>query len=379
VQLGLFPRRALVLGGLAASLPALAGPVEEQDASYEVRFFSDSDDVRVGSHFLRYGLDFTNGMDALVQWNLERVLIPAVDAPPGSQEAVDAITSASRPISSGNGAFQDFEKARNEIQADLGTQALRGGYYVSLESDYFAQMVRASANRDFLRKNLNVTVGTSYGWDVIEPLPDDDTGGGNDSRTTWHGHAVLTQVLTPTTVLRVGAEVNAVEGLQHSPYRNVYAGGGSVPERHPDRRNRRDLFAGASQYFKNRSSVKADYRYYTDDWGVRSHTLGGTLNQVITDHAVVQYRYRYYDQGAATFYRAEYEDPEGVDGYRTGDYRLQDFVSHLFGAQLTLNLGAFHERQRVLRNLDLKLRYERYMNSNNFSANVFESGLAYRF
>jgi hypothetical protein len=33
----------------------------------------------------------------------------------------------------------------------------------------------------------------------------------------------------------------------------------------------------------------------------------------------------------------------------------------------------------VLDGFDLTFKYERYFNSNNFSANVFESGLAYRF
>lgn len=367
---------AVLLGGLAS--PSLAVEVTDRDASYEFRYFTDSDRVHVGSHFVRAGLGFTGGSELRLRMNHERVVIPAVGYRAGTPEAVDAITTASRPIS-GGGAFRDFRKVRNEVEADLTTPRAAAGYYLSTESDYLAQMVKAEVNRDFFRRNLNLAAGSSYGWDAIEPLEDDDTAGGNASRTTWHGHLVATQTLTPTMELRVGAELNLVRGLQHNPYRNVYAGGAPRPERHPDRRERRDLFVKLSRYFRSRSSLKVDYRYYTDDWGVRSHTVGGTLDQYVTGNAVVQYRYRFYTQGAADFFRPEYADADGIDGCRSGDYRLDDFDSHLFGARLRLNLGAFRDAQKVLRRLDLTLQYERYFNTNNFSANIFESGLAYRF
>ena len=50
------------------------------------------------------------------------------------------------------------------------------------------------------------------------------------------------------------------------------------------------MFARVSQYINNRSSVKVDYRYYTDNWGIDSHTIGSNLSQYITDDVVVRYR-----------------------------------------------------------------------------------------
>ncbi len=75
-------------------------------------------------------------------------------------------------------------------------------------------------------------------------------------------------------------------------------------------------------------------RCYADDWGVTSKTYGLRLHQYVSDAVTVRYRYRYYTQGAADFYRAVYTDPDGVDGYRTGDYRLGPLAAHLFGAQI---------------------------------------------
>jgi hypothetical protein len=201
--------------------------------------------------------------------------MPAVTAPAGSPEAVDAITSASRPIS-GADAYDDFTKVRNEVRASLDRGPARLGYYVSTESDYFAQQVDGEWTQSLAQDNTYVSGRASYGWDRITPLADSDTATPEDHRDTIHGSLALTQLLTATTVVRVGGELARVLGIQHSPYRNVYAGVGPVPERHPSERNRRDLFVRLQRYFRNRSSVQLDYRYYTDDWGVRSHTAART-------------------------------------------------------------------------------------------------------
>lgn len=361
-------------------VPARAGlELEEQEGGYLFRYFADSDHVHVWSHFGQYGLALDGGAALDVQWNHERLVVPGVDAPVGSDEAVDAITTASRPIADGDEAFEDYVKTRDEVQGSLGFRRLKLGYYVSTESDYFAQQVKASLDRDFLGQNLNLSCGSSYGWDVIDPLADTDATGETEERTTWHGNVVATGIVTPATVIRAGVELTVVEGLQHSPYRRVYAGGGSALEKHPDHRERRDLFVKVSQYFLNRSSLRLDYRYYTDDWGIESQTVGVRLHQIVTDDIRIRYRYRHYDQNDADFYRDDYETSDGVGGLLTGDYRLATMTSHLFGTRLDVNLGVLSARPGLLDLVDISLTYERYFNSNNFSANVFETGLGVRF
>ena len=369
-------RGCLIIGVLAVGL-ASAAPLEEQNAGYLFRMFRDSDDIHVASHLGRYEFLLKNNTRMNVHINHERVTIPAVSAPPGSQDAVDAITTASRPIAANADAHSAFVKHRNEFSGDLGVNNLSAGYYMSKESDYFAQQVRGGIDQGFLEDNFNLSLGASYGWDQIEPLSDQDTPGTIGTRTVAHGNVVATQLVTPGTLLRVGAEISAVRGLQHNPYRNVYAGGGHEPERHPDRRTRRDVFLRVNQYLTNRSSVKASYRFYNDDWGVRSHTIGGRLAQYLTPKIRAGYRYRYYSQNESWFFAPEYELSEGLRGYRTGDYRLGVFSAHLFGAQLAMDFPGVPAKSWG--HLGLLLKYERYFNSNDFSANIFESALSYKF
>lgn len=365
----------LLLGGTRAGADALVP--ETPLARSMFRYFNGSDHIAVRSLMGDYTMPVRENSALTVHWNNERVVIPGISAVAGSQEAIDAITTASRPIS-GN-AFQDFVKVRNEFQGafNSGNRALE--YYLSTESDYLGQQITARYDRDSQDELLNLAFGTSYGWDAIKPALDSDTNTGDDKKTTLHWNVVATRVMAPTTVLRAGLEYNIVRGLQHNPYRNVYAGGTNVAERHPDARQRRDLFLKLNQYLTNRSSLKFNYRLYNDDWGITSHEAGTNLNQYIQQGVFVRWDYRYYTQSSADFYQPEYATVAGVNGYLTGDYRMGVLSSHLFGASVHVDLADIAADHGTWSRFGLSVSYERYFNNNNYSANIVETALDFRF
>ncbi len=372
----------IAIAGAAVSLAPCslrAGGIEDPAGSYTFNYFSDVNGVTVRSQYTNTGMTLPHDVAVWMQWNHDVVVFPAIDAPPGSQEAVDAITTASRPISATSSPYTDYVKVRNSMEGTVAYTDYKAGYYVSKEPDYFAQMVTGGFNHDLMGNNLNVATGVSYSWDSITPLTDDDTSTLPDYRRTLHLDLVATQIATPTTVVRVGAEYNHVHGLQHDPYRNVYVAGANVPENAPSERHREAVFVDLNQYIYNRSSVWLDYRYYTDDWGVSSNTVGIKLNQYVTDDLVFRYRYRYYSQGPATFFRTEYTEAGGVDGFQTNDYRLGDFAAHLFGGRVMWRPYGAIGGPHFLSGLQVIMSYERYFNTNNFSANIIETGLQIAF
>lgn len=381
LQVGILATAAACLGGFClAAAPARALPTpDDESAGYLVHFFSDVNGVDVVSMFVDYGLSPRPGVRASLEWSHDIVIIPAIDAPRGSAEAVDAITTASRPITDADQPYEDYIKTRDALQGGVAYGDVQAGYYVSTESDYFAQMVSLGWDRDLRGDNLNLAAGLSYGWDRIEPLADDGVTAAPAARRTLHGSLVATRILDPRTTLRVGAEVDRVSGQQHDPYRSVYAGGSVVRERHPDERLRRDLFVRATRWLGNRSSLKADLRLYGDDWDVGSSTWGLRLSQYVTDDLVVAYRYRYYTQSAARFYSDDYALADGIDGYRTGDYRLGAFGAHLFGGRVTWTPSALTRRWRFLHDVEVVLGFERYFNSYNFTASIYETGVRVSF
>ncbi len=372
--------RVLVAAAATAwTVPCLAqgfGADDRPSGGTLMRWFTDSDRVSVRSMSGDYAWPFkTSSLNVHV--NNERVVIPAVAAPPGTQDAVDAITTASRPIS-GN-AFQDFVKLRNEVQGEYERGPAAISYYLSTESDYVGQQFGGRWNRDYKDQTLNLSLGSSWSWDDIQPVADDDTRQGPAHKSTLHWNAVVTEVMSPTTLLRYGLEYNLVNGLQHNPYRNVYAGGTQVAERHPEHRQRRDAFVRVNHALPNRSSLKLNYRFYNDDWGIASHEVGTRLSQYLTRGMSVRWEYRWYTQTAAEFYRDEYTDPSGIDGFRSGDYRMNELASHLFGGAVRMDLDAFAPQRTFIRRLSLWFDVERYFNSNNYSANIIETGVDFRF
>jgi hypothetical protein len=59
-------------------------------------------------------------------------------------------------------------------------------YYVSNEADYLAQQVAGHYDLELMNQQLNLSFGSSYGWDDIEPLADDDTQTAASTKTTLH-------------------------------------------------------------------------------------------------------------------------------------------------------------------------------------------------
>ena len=372
--------RAVLLAAVCVAVAparAEADALDAPTASSLYRLFTDSGHVTVRSLVQDWAMPLTSGGQVGIHWNSEQVTIPGISAPPGSQEAVDAITTASRPIA-GN-PYQDYVKTRNEVTGDVSRGPASASYYVSREPDYLAQQVGANVSHDFTDRQLNLSVGSSYGWDDIQPLANANAQAAAATKTTLHWNAVATQILSPSTLLRWGVEFNLVHGLQGNPYRNVYAGGTYVPEHHPEERQRRDTFLRLNQYLPDRSSLKLSYRLYNDDWGITSHELSSTLEQYVTHGVAASYEYRWYTQTAADFYRANYTSTSGVDGYVTGDYRMNALASHLFGASLRMDLQDLAPTHRVLGRSALWLDYQRYFNSNNYSAGILEAGMDFRF
>ncbi len=368
----------ILVGALIVAVPALAQQGRGM-ASYSLNMFSDVDGVSVFTHYVDYGHDFSDELTAGLEWVHDMVVIPALDAPPGSDEAVDAITTASRPIKDLADAYEDFVKVRDSLQATVSWKGASAGYYVSSENDYFAQMISAGYNHGFLGQNLNLAVGAAFSWDDIRPVSDAFGPGVPSYRKTLHLNAVATQILTSHTVLRLGVELNEVEGQQHDPYRSVYVSGSIVPERHPTSRSRRNAFLRLNQFLGAESSLQGDFRYYQDDWDISSRTYGLKLNQRVSQSVTVRYRYRYYSQLPAWFYRDDYRTTGSVTGYQSGDYRLGDYGSHLFGGEFVIYPVELIKSLDFLTNAEFAFAYERYFNSNNFTANIIGTSLRISF
>ena len=100
------------------------------------------------------------------------------------------------------------------------------------------------------------------------------------------------------------------------------------------------------------ATVQADYRFYSDDWGMDSHTLTLGWSQPLGRHTLKPY-VRYYSQRAADFF-----DPvaDFTADYYADDYRLSAFGALTVGLNWQVQLGDWVAEAQV----------ERYRSNNNW-------------
>ena len=304
---------------------------------------------------------------------------------------LDGVTGASRPARQSK---SDFKKNRGQIIAGvdqgLGDNTrLVASYYFSQEVDYSSQAVVGGLTQELFEKNLTLSIRAQYTMDSVGEI----TLSGailNRFKETHQVSLIVTQLLSPSTILRFGGDAMRNQGYLSDPYRKIALPRennvtlkDTVAERHPGTRFRQAAWGELSQHLGElQASIILNYRYYWDDWGVKSHTATLKLNKYITPDWILSPEYRYYVQNEADFggYAAG-----NRKAYDLGDYKLSIFSSNNAGLGLTCFLRTFarqHPDRDFLMNSSISLMYFRYFNDtapSNFSANVLETRLKFTF
>jgi hypothetical protein len=283
-----------------------------------------------------------------------RVRQPMIDAeleagPRGTVDAhflVDEITSAS----SATGNPNEFTELRWEVgigyRRELGSGRAGAAVRYSQERDYVSFFGIANGELDLAEKNTTLRLVLGLGHDEITNGVAVDAGGLGTPRLseeldTYLGSLTLKQLVSPDLVASLTYDVTLLDGYQANIYRVVFGGMSPVPERVPDRRLRHALF-GALRAFAcpTRTTAFVGYRFYADDWGIVAHTPEVRLIQDLTPGLQVRARYRFHTETAADFFKDVYSQDEVSNApYVTDDEKLSAHTTHLFGLQLSSELG----------------------------------------
>ena len=274
---------------------------------------------------------------------------------------IDAISSASVDVVSH--ATQGFGEVR--YQGDVGISKRFGAhlpglrYRVSVEPDYVSHMVGASLRSRLGSPDSVLGVGYAYSYDTVSR-----SGSSNDAFSallqTHTTDLSFTQTLSPRTLLRLAYTLTAQAGYMEKPYRHVplFAPGTVVggfddfnslrysirpPENVPDRRFR-NAFAARLMHFVPSADVtlRFDYQFYVDDWGLLAHTLEPRVNWQVSDSVDLGVWVRTYRQNAASFWERTYttENEALVPQYRSADRDLSPYTALTGG----LHVGWRNER-----------------------------------
>ncbi len=231
-----------------------------------------------------------------------------------------------------------FTDARAAVSLDWEqplSRSLRGQYNAnfSRETDYSSMGASASLLWDVNNKLTTLTAGLAANLDQVKPtggMPtelapvtmnsvpagnisaresDDDggSGGGSKTKNAYDLLFGVTQVLTRRTLMQLNYAYGKSSGYLTDPYKIVSvvdAGGvnqGYLHEKRPHTRTRNTLY-WKTVYHLPEDIVHVSYRYYWDDWDIKSSTVDLTYALQLGTHFYLEPHYRYYTQTAANFF-----------------------------------------------------------------------------
>ena len=274
--------------------------------------------------------------------------------------SVDIVASASEPVT------EQRDEFNVGVDRVLGDFTLGLAYRYSTEPDYKSHggSLGVSVN---LADNA-ATLAFSAGGSVDRVGRSGDPNFSEDANTLTTGVS-LTQVLDPNTVIQILYDLSAVRGYQVSAYRYVAFGSEGPcqsvapfcrPEQSPDERLRHAVALRARRALSTEWSAGAGYRFYLDDWGILSHTAKADLAWAPRPQSTLALTYRFYTQGAADFYKAEYLASEVGRAYYTRDKELSPLSSHRVALELDWVWQLAHGESGLLTALAVASTFYRY-------------------
>lgn len=196
----------------------------------------------------------------------------------------------------------------------------------SIENDYDARY--ASIGTDFNFNQDSSTIGFTLSASNDELTPTDAEQANRipfAEKSSRSAHIGYTQILTRNLIAQTGLGATRLEGYLSDPYK---AGSIISPQdRRPDERLQY-VWTFAFRYFMEpvSTALQFDYRYFTDDWGIDSHTVKAGLERQFGVSLQLGLGLRWYMQSEAGFYEP-YAVPQVTPQpeFFSMDYRLSPY------------------------------------------------------
>lgn len=257
------------------------------------------------------------------------------------------------------------------------------GANVSSEYDFQSLGASASLAFDFNDKNTTLSFGAAFEADRIKAVggapeglrPAFAAGGartGSGTRNVTDLLVGVTQVMSRSWLMQLNLGLGRGSGEHNDPYKilsvvdgtsGLVTGDRYVTEQRPGSRTRTSL------YWQNKVHLREDvvdvgYRFYRDDWGIRSHTLDFRYRYELGGGLHLEPQWRWYRQSAADFWRGWLvEGGEWSSATQrasvsaaSADPRLAAFSAHTLGlkfgmpmsaaSELSLRLQAYRQTQK---------------------------------
>ncbi len=241
-----------------------------------------------------------------------------------SGASIDVVTNASK-----------YTEERTEYTAGAELlhrdTSLSVSYTDSHENDYDAETWRVGVSQDLFDNRTTVALGYSSGRDDVGRVHTPFSAKANRDVYSLS----VTQVINPTFLGNFSYELTADDGYLQNPYRSARVQGGAVPEIYPGTRTGHALSTRLVKSWSEDWSTRLEARLYHDTWKVDAFNIGAGITYRLPRAWLLDYSYRFYVQGAASFYSDNFSQP--LD-FMARDKELASFTGHTLGAKLTVPL-----------------------------------------
>lgn len=253
-----------------------------------------------------------------------------------------------------------------------------GGANISNEYDFSSMAINAGLMWDLNQKNTTLTLAFSHESDSIDAVggtpvglslqSDRERRGSSEDKTVDDLLLGVTQVMGRRWISQLNYTLSDSSGYHTDPYKvvtvvdalgrpeeaenlggtDIGSGDAQVHEQRPDQRTRHALYWENRYTFDNDDVLALGYRYMTDDWGIRSHTIDLKYRWVRENGWYLQPHVRYYTQSAADFWyesinEQQYDLLKATAGDASGDYRLGKLTDATVGLKVGRELAGGRE------------------------------------
>jgi hypothetical protein len=263
-----------------------------------------------------------------------------------STDAIDATTSASRHNEAGT--------LQIETRVDASDDDTLSFVYGGHGEEWFASVFGGLGyTRDLAEDNATVSVRVDGSFDWFKPygphpggvVPE---GKRFDLRGGVSGNVEVFQILSPTAWVKAGYGIRWRKGALLTPWNSVpflcdpevTACLARVQEKFPRTRLMQTVSGLVAQHLpKTKTTLRASYRFYADDYDVRAHSMLGEIYQYVTERAYIKGHYRAHHQTAVFFWTSNLGLADlNLSAPRTSDSDLARFWAHEWGVKTLFHL-----------------------------------------
>jgi len=195
-------------------------------------------------------------------------------------------------------------------------------------------------------------------------------------RNTYTASFGYSQIINSRLQLEFLGDIVAQNGYLSLPFHRVYfSNQKDTIEKLPSSRFKLPIGIRANYFLGDNIILRSYYRYYLDNWGVRSNTANLEIAYKISPFFSISPFYRYYTQTAARYF-APYEQHSPTDQYYTSNYEYAQFTSQFFGVGIRIAppKGVFGWQNLY----ELEIRYGHYTQTTNLVSDVVSLSLGFK-